>query len=619
MITRRTMLTLPAAIRLAAAANQRGATLWDYFMQELERADERRRSALQRVRTVGEVAALGQRVRSFLLDAIGGLPDRTPLNARVTGVIKRPGYVIEKIVFESRPRYYVSANLYLPANASKPCPGVIESCGHYEEGKAALDYQRACASLAAKGIAALIFDPMGQGERLMYRDAAGRPQRGGATAEHIIAGKPSLLVGRPLAHYRIWDAMRALDYLEARPEVDKERLGMFGHSGGGMLTLLTAPLDERLRAVMSCCAVTSFYHKTKALLIADPEQNIPGIYPAGVDHPELISAVAPRAFLIGAVSQDFVPLDGTRRTYQEASSLFQLGGIADRCALAETPGEHVLNKQLREACYAWMQRHLLGETGDTHEPELPVESPETLRCTPTGNVMDLPGARGVFELNRECARQLASRRTGAPALERILHLPARPLREPGIELPLEVSGAMSPLIIVVSPRRDPELAQALAHGGTSVMQLDLRGWGETTPDMPEKKASFSWDDFFAFRAIELGRPLSGMRVNDLLTVVEEQRRQKKVYVIGLAQGAVIALHAAAISRDIAGVAAIGGIPSYQEIMEAPISKEPVSSFVPGALAHYDLPQLAASIHPRPCLISKERLDARRILDGLRLS
>src|SRR5260370_4234691 len=166
---------------------------------------------------------------------------------------------------------------------------------------------------------------MGQGERLMYRDAPGKRSPGG-TSEHGIAGKACLLVGRTLSQFRIWDAMRALDYLETRPEVDKTRLGMLGHSGGGMMTLLTAPLDTRIRAAMSCCAVTSFYHKTRALLNADPEQIVPGVYGAGIDHPELIAAVAPRAFLIVAALKDFVPLEGTRRTYAETKRLFDLAG-----------------------------------------------------------------------------------------------------------------------------------------------------------------------------------------------------------------------------------------------------------------------------------------------------
>jgi hypothetical protein len=267
-MSRRECLALGPLAGLAGTAGH-GAMMWNYFMQELDAADAIRRERLKGLRTAGQVKALGDRVRGMLLAAIGGLPPRTPLNAKVVGTLIRSDYVIEKVIFESRPQYYVTANLYRPKTITSRRPAVIESCGHYAEGKASPDYQSACVGLAKKGIVAMIFDPMGQGERLMYRDAQGERPAGG-TAEHAVAGKACLLVGRTLAHFRIWDAMRALDYLESRPDVDKTRLGMLGHSGGGMMTLLTAPLDLRIRAAMSCCAVTSFYHKTKALLGGDP-------------------------------------------------------------------------------------------------------------------------------------------------------------------------------------------------------------------------------------------------------------------------------------------------------------------------------------------------------------
>ncbi len=610
MFNRRSFVRAFAGLPLAANASPRGAMLWDWFMKELDSADAKRRERLRSVRSAADLASLGDRVRRKMLEAIGGFPERTPLNAKPVGVLKRPGYVIEKIVFESRPQYYVTANLYRPERIDSACPAVIESCGHYMQGKAAPDYQKACAGLARKGFVALIFDPMGQGERQMY----GRPARkASATAEHIIAGKPSFLVGRPLAHYRIWDAVRALDYLETRAEVDKTRLGMLGHSGGGMMTLLTAPLEERLKAVMSCCAVTSFYHKTRALLIADPEQIVPGIYPNGIDHPELIAACAPRAFLIGACLEDYVPLDGTRRTYGEVKPIF------DRVGIVETPGPHLLNKGLREACYGWMQKHLVGEVGDTSEPEVPVESEADLRCTPTGSVMDLAGARSVFDLNGEFARQLAARRDRRPDPRRALALAARIERESGIELPSALTPGGDTLIVVVAPRRNPAFAKDLAQSGCAVMQLDLRGWGETVPDMPGRKAGFAWEDFFAFRAIEMGRSLVGMRVLDLVAAVEEaHRRYKRVYVVGIEAAGVMALHAAAVSDRVAGVATVRGLASYQEIMEQPVSKEPVSSFVPGALIDYDLPQLAGLIRPRP-FVAVAELDAPSILKGLHLS
>ena len=575
-MNRREFLAAPLLTPLLPAQNGRGTMLWDYILGELASCDTRRRASLRAIRTPAGLASLSSRVRHTLSAAIGPMPERTPLNPRITGTLERSGYVIEKVLFESRPRYFVSANLYRPASQTAPAPAVIQSCGHYNEGKAAPDYQRVAIGLAQKGIVTLVFDPMGQGERLMYG-----PRAASATAEHIIAGKPTLLVGRTLAHYRVWDAMRALDYLESRPEVDPSRLGMVGHSGGGMMTLLTAPLEPRLKAVMSCCAVTTFFHKTKALLIADPEQIVPGIYPAGIDHPELIAAVAPRAFLIGAVLEDFVPLDGTRRTFEEVKPLFALAGVADRVNLVETPGEHMMNHGLREACYAWMLRHLAGRDADPREPDIEVETEDTLRC-------NLPQGRTVSDLILERARELAPARTGTP---RPL---ARTAREPGIELPSKITGDGETLIILIAPRRNPQLAARLARPGFAVMELDLRGWGETAPLIPGK-ARLNWEDMFAWRAIELGRPLLEMRVQDLLAVVHEQPASRRIYVVGVGPAGIVALHAGALDKRIAGVATVNSLTSYQELLENPHHPEPVSSIVPGALVHYDLPQLAERV------------------------
>ena len=612
-VTRRQLLAAPFAFREQAGTPAGGTLLWDWFMKQLDEADARRRDRLKALRTPAAVAALRSRVRAKLLQAIGGLPERTPLRARRTGELRRPGYVIEKIIFESRPGFYVTANVYRPERAAGPRPAVLQSCGHYMEGKAAADYQTACAAFALKGVIAMVFDPAGQGERRMLRGVAGLGQ--GATAEHVAAGAPSYLVGRTFAQFRIWDAVRALDYLESRPDVNPTRLGMFGHSGGGMMTLLTAPLDGRVRAAMSCCAVTSFYHKTRALLIADPEQIVPGVYRDGIDHPELIAAVAPRAFLIGAAKRDYVPLDGTRRTFAEVQPVFERAGHPGRVALVETDDEHRFNRELREACYGWMLQHLAGAAGDAREPELAPESEADLRAAPTGCVMDIAGARGVFEINRDEARYLATRRRPAD-LSRLLALPAKV--EPEIPLPSLVTGAGDNMIVLVGPGRNAALARELAASGCAVMELDLRGWGETTPDLAGGKVSFRVDDFFAYRAIEMGRPLAGMRVLDLLAAVAGARaRYRRVFVAGIRQGGVVALHAAAVDEGIAGVAAVGSLGSYQEMVERPVHTEPVASVVPGALLHYDLPELAGRIRPRPCVVLREAA-ARAILEGLRL-
>jgi hypothetical protein len=393
-----------------------------------------------------------------------------------------------------------------------------------------------------------------------------------------------------------------------------------------MMTILTAPIEPRIRAAMSCCAVTSFYHKTKAHLIADPEQIVPGIYPNGVDHPEMIAAVAPRAFLIGAVLRDFVPLDGTRRTYDETRHIYDMLGESGRFGKIESDNEHKLDQNLREACYGWMMKHLAHESSDTREPPMQVESEEDLQCTKTGSVMDLNKARSVFDLNLTYSRELARRRPAKADKNDVGALLGLRDADPAIELPTTLvnGGARRDVLIVMASdlgRNSPyakELSRALVDAGFSVLGVDLRGWGDTTPDTP-KKEKFSWEEFFAWRAIELGRPLLGMRVGDFFAVVRKTAGDyKKVYAVGLGTAGLVALHAVTLNSGLAGVATVGAPDSFQDIMEQIHSTVPVSSLVWGALTRYDLPGLAAAIHPRPCFSASSQATAQEILKGLHL-
>src|SRR5450631_3810559 len=129
-LTRRQLLAGAAARGVAGAAN-RDVMLWEWFVRELDAADAARRKRLNLVRTKADLAALQTRVRRFLASAIGAFPERTPLRPTRAGILKRSGYVIERIVFESRPQYYVTANLYRPERVVSPRPAVIQACGHY--------------------------------------------------------------------------------------------------------------------------------------------------------------------------------------------------------------------------------------------------------------------------------------------------------------------------------------------------------------------------------------------------------------------------------------------------------------------------------------------------------
>lgn len=245
------LVTLSAA---ASAAQQ------DRFLEWMNRTAQhqldRREAAIRAIRTTAEAGARQREVRAKILELLGGLPDYNgPLNARVTGRIERPRYVIEKVIFESLPQYFVTGNLYRP-RASGRYPGVLVPMGHWLEGKAAAE--RIAANLAMKGFVVLAYDPVGQGERLQAYDRRMRGSLGGGTTDqHTLAGAQCLLADESFARFRIWDARRALDYLASRPEVETDKIGCTGCSGGGTLTTYISALDARIKVAAPACYMST--------------------------------------------------------------------------------------------------------------------------------------------------------------------------------------------------------------------------------------------------------------------------------------------------------------------------------------------------------------------------
>src|SRR5207253_3025632 len=181
-------------------------------------------------------------------------------------------YLVEKLTYESFPGYFVSALLYRPKTISSPLPGVLSPCGHSTNGKAAGPYQILHINQAKRGYTVLTYDPVGQGERSQFWDAAQGKSRYNLTCgEHAVLGNPLYLLGTSLARYRIWDGMRGLDYLASRPEVDAKRLGCAGNSGGGTLTAYITALDPRVRAAVISCYITTLPRRMGNRIETDPD------------------------------------------------------------------------------------------------------------------------------------------------------------------------------------------------------------------------------------------------------------------------------------------------------------------------------------------------------------
>ena len=280
------------------------------------------------------------------------------------GTIDGGDYLVEKLVFESLPGYFVPALLYKPRTIASPLPAVLSPCGHSTVGKAEGTYQILHVNLVKRGYVVLTYDPVGQGERSQFWDPEmGRSRFNLSCGEHAVLGNPLYLIGSNLARYRIWDGMRGLDYLASRPEVDSKRVGCVGNSGGGTLTAYISALDSRVAAAAICCYITTLPRRMRNRIqedpSADPEQDIFGFVSEGIDHAGLLALLAPRPTLLGTARFDFFPIEGARESFAEAKRLFEVAGAGERIERVEAPERHGLTRPLRQAVYS-LVRSLAG-------------------------------------------------------------------------------------------------------------------------------------------------------------------------------------------------------------------------------------------------------------------
>ena len=378
----------------------------DYVEREGQALVESRKRSLD---LSGSEALMRRRqyVRAQILQAIGGLPERTPLNPHTVGTLDRDGYRIEKVIFESQPKFYVTANLYLPKTGHAPYPAVLYPLGHELGGKSNPTWQQMLATLARRGYVALTWDPVGQGERIqLYSSDLRDSMLRSSTTEHTILGIQCLLTGEHIARYTIWDGIRALDYLLSRKEVDPERVAITGNSGGGTHTTYIAALDDRIKVAAPSCFITSWHWMLKTLGPQDAEQVFPGWLGNGLDYPDFIYAATPKPYLILSAIRDFFPIDGARETFREVANTYSALGKESQVKMFEADDGHGYSHPRRMAAYKWFSRELKGSEDDTPETPVEPETAETLFCTPTGQVATSLGGETVFTLNQARAEHL---------------------------------------------------------------------------------------------------------------------------------------------------------------------------------------------------------------------
>ena len=553
-----------------------------YLTTEMNQARGDRLAELASIRTTAQMQERIAMVRSKMWDLIGGMPEKTPLNPRVTGTLDRGSYRIENIIFESFPNVFVTANLYIPAAGKPPYPAILAPVGHSDNGKAYHYYQHLYQNLARQGYVVLSYDPFGQGERLQYIDPKTGRSLYGPTGEHSQAGRPMVLMGESFALYCAWDGIRGLDYLLTRSEVDATRLGCTGQSGGGTMTMYLAALEPRLKAA----AVSDGNTENVAGPFFDPpgatddaEQNILGSLPLGIDRGDLLLAFAPKPLLVCYTTHDegvtYSPVyeEATQEMYRELQGAYSLLRAKDRVALYASHLPHGLNFFNRMQIYAWFNRWFKNTNSAIEEAELDQFPENQLNATRTGQVSTSVGGRSVVRLNADRARivmkrspfhnasmnassvraQLQKEVTGMLALPQQrspLHSRIRSTNprknavieeiqfesEPGMRVPgwfvrpALKSESGSTVLYLTDDGGDDVVAEPgsmdhLLAAGHAVCAIDLRGTGLTTPRFPYGgpnyyNGSVQLDERFAWTCLVMGKPVIGQRVWDTLRAID---------------------------------------------------------------------------------------------------
>lgn len=570
---------------------------------------------------------LALRVRILKTVGLEDLEKRGPVRWVSKGSTDRDTYRIEKGLFESYPGMMVPALIYVPKKVNGAAPAMVTIPGHvYCEGKTHESVQARCVNLARRGIIAMTYDYIDTGERNTGANACASMPYGGGN-DHGLKGF-SYTSGTPTG-LEILDGIRAVDYLYTRPDVDRNRLGFTGESGGSNSTYWVSALDERIKLAVPVCSVTTFDYWIRNDRNWDWHQR-----PAGVrsfaEISTLLALIAPRPLLVigslrGTDADEF-PFDQTEEAVRVARRAYELKGAAKNIEIRESSTSHGYQQDKREHMYAFVEKHFLHrDTTASAELAFVREPQHDLECgLPAGNKtaadvyaewLRTPTPAPPFPTDRRNAESIQDRfrqrvrevlGIGAEAPKPRLSVQAASSRgdvivrqmiletEPGIRVPVvEIRPRKSSAGLVIVPGKSTvpvESVRSLVEAGLTVALLDPRCTGEAESG---GRRSDNWSWF-------VGRPWTGMWSFDIVAAaaaLSGEHPGVKVGLLGLGQFAKAALFAAALSPRIAACAVRLQNTGYrEEAASAGLSD------VPRILVTTDLAGLAALCAPRACRI-----------------
>ncbi len=616
---------------------------------------EVRKNKISTLRTAADWKSRQAEIKRLLTVTVGPFPERTPLKARVLGVIKKDGYRVEKTIFESQPDFYVTGCVFIPDSVRGKAPAILNVIGHTDISFRGRGYQQLLLNLVRKGFIVFAMDPVGQGERLQYYDPGTKVSRVGQTVlEHSYFGKQCFLVGSSAARYFVWDMIRAIDYLVSRPEVDPHRIGVTGLSGGGTQTAYISAFDDRVSAAAPTCYICGFRRLLESIGPQDAEQNFNGGLAHGIDHADLLEVRAPKPTLVVATTRDFFSIQGTRETIVEAKQAFRALGAEQNLALAEDDYVHGYTQKNREAIYAFFQKYL-NLPGNPADEKVENLSKEELTITPTGQILDSFGGETVFSLNRAAAKPLLaklelSRKHLATHLDRV-RTEARRLS--GYAPPAAMSGlvfrgrhqqsgytiekyvmagegrCIVPFLLLMPEGVDhptaliylqPEGKAGAGLPGGEREWFVKQGYAVLSPDLSGTGELGSVDNPVTFLAVQIGRSVVGIRAEDIARCVlylksRNDINTERIFAVARGGMTIPLIHAAAFDPSITHIALIKPLTSMRAVVMSRFYDVPFGDLVPNALTAYDLPDLESCLAPRKLLILNPQDSIDKLADA----
>jgi len=386
-----------------------GHMVLDYYVETVRELTAERKKKLREIRTIKQAEKYQERALLAIKKAFSLPSVKTPLKPRVTGRLEKTGYIIEKVIFESRPGLFVTGNLYIPSRMEKQAPAVLAACGHScRDGKAEPRYQEFCIRLVRSGFVVFIYDPISQGERDQYFHLPKNEQvRNSCVIAHNMMGKQMELLDDFFGAWRAWDGIRALDYLTSRPEVDKEHLGVTGNSGGGTLTTWLWALDSRFTMAAPSCFVTTFLANLENEIPADSEQYPPDVLAGGIELADFFIARAPKPVLLLGQHYDFFDRRGLKETYDEVKNFYRLFESEDNTRLFIGNNIHGYFPDNQKEMVKFFCRYT-GLKPYLKDVSTLIEKQKRLWVTETGQVIPA-GSKPVYEMLAESAGRYSER------------------------------------------------------------------------------------------------------------------------------------------------------------------------------------------------------------------